>query len=99
MIDLSTQHVTHEDTVRLDIMAEYGGCLPGMPRAAKHDYGWFIFMSADDVEEKIAAMKAIGASDALVAIYVAAANLGGDLMVINFDSSADTVEGIPTFDW
>jgi hypothetical protein len=96
MIDLSTSHLTEEDT---DLMRLAINTSIDLPRITPHRYGWIIFVSSDFSTEQAEAMKTFGFSDAMIAIYTAAAAMGGDVMILNFDSDADQVEGLPTFNW
>lgn len=94
MIDLSTSHLTKRDD---ELMPWTKG--PGLPRVTSHDYGYIVFVCSEGVTAQIAAMRDAGYSAEFQAIYRDAAQMGGDVMLINFDSAADQVEGLPTFEW
>lgn len=95
MIDLSTSHMTKGDS-QLMLRAEHSQT--GLPRIVSHEYGWIVFVSSDASSEYAKAMELFGFSPDFVRIYMAAASVGGDVMLINFDSDAPVVEGLPTFD-
>jgi hypothetical protein len=95
MIDLSTAHIEKND------MRVFGMLGNMKPRAVSHEYGLIVFVNSDpnSLDEAVACMKAEGVSDAFIAIYAAAAKMGGDVMAINFDRDGEIQEGLPTFDW
>lgn len=95
MIDLSTAHIEKDD------MRVFGMLGNMKPRAVSHEYGLIVFVNSDpnSLDEAVACMKAEGVSDAFIAIYAAAAKMGGDVMAINFDRDGEIQEGLPTFDW
>jgi hypothetical protein len=94
MLDLSTAHMTAEDNQRCSERADE--ILGGYPRIVEHAYGYIVFVSTEDVA---ANLREEGFSEAFVDIYSRAAASDPAIMLINFDSDADVIEGLETFDW
>lgn len=98
MLDLSTAHITAEDNRRCserDIDDSYS--FGSLPRIVGHAYGYIVFVT--EGPDAIDNLRAEGFSEAFVGIYSRAAASENTIMLINFDSDADTVEGLATFDW
>ncbi len=95
MIDLSTSHISHED-FRL-----FGAVRGLTPRTVPHEYGLVVFVASDSryVQDAVDCMRGVGISKEFIAIYKAAADLGDDVMIINFDRDGDVIDGLPTFNW
>lgn len=70
-----------------------------MPRSIPHAHGTILFVNSDGADDAAHALRERGHTEALIKIYVQAARMGGDIMLINFDQDADMVEGLPTFEW
>lgn len=92
MVDMSTAHLTRNDTELLKRTVD------PIVRVTSHEYGWIIFVSADELTERIARLKAEGFSAGFVAIYQHAAERA-DVMLINFDGAAGRYAGYPTHNW
>lgn len=94
---LSTIHLTLEDSHFLDMHAGLNNIGFDLPRIENHEYGWFIFLASSEDRRYAKALKAKGASKALVGIFKLAASQG--FSFINFDRDGEEVDGLNRFDW
>ena len=100
--ECSTAHVSLDDSELLDRYARDIGrselARKAPIRVADTGYGWAVFLMTDaemalTVKEEILAD---GASEAMAALFIAAAKRGFAVLIL--DRDADEVEGLPTFE-
>lgn len=99
MLDISTSNLTQEDTGILTQMAQGYIAELGLGRVVSHEYGYILFINGDSaaLAETVDAMDKVGLSANVAYIYRGAVECNA--MLVNFDADADTVEGLPTYDW
>lgn len=52
MLTLSTGHITENTSILLDAEAVYSGDLPGLSVYNKDEWGWFIYINAEDYQSE-----------------------------------------------
>lgn len=101
MLDLSTGHITEEDSTKLYILKELATLRNSPIRIIAHQYGWFVNVPEDkSVQERIERVIALidaGFSEEFIVLYFMARDSGCSW--INFDQDGETVDDLPVFDW
>lgn len=92
-LDLSTCHLTQREVDTAESVFQLDG-----PRVITHEYGLFVNVQHDDVEEHDEAMRAADFPN-LLAVSRYARSLGEDVHWINFDADGETLPALPTHDW
>jgi hypothetical protein len=99
IVELATSHITQEDSILLDRVCD-GYQEWVLARIERHEYGWFVFVCSEPafLIDAIASLRRAGFSNEFVNIFELA-SAEPDVVLINFDSDGQEVEGLPMFDW
>jgi hypothetical protein len=89
--DLSTKHISLEDAGRLALHEM--GCLTVYP----YEYGFYVLVPQDDVDETLDDLADQGFSEALRIILRRAYEQG--VRMVRFDADGDLVRELEQFDW
>jgi hypothetical protein len=103
MADVSTSHITRNDSTLLELAAQADVNTPTHPddfplRVYATTYGFVVFCRDIGImHETIASLKAHEMSEAFCALYALALQEG--VFAINLDCDAETYNGLEKFDW
>jgi hypothetical protein len=92
ILELSTSHVTKEDSEKLTEES-------GLPIRYPYEWGWFVFVPEDtgDLIEAITDMQDLGYSMDAMKLFLHAHTKGHRFL--RLDADADIIEGFPTHSW
>jgi hypothetical protein len=95
IMDVSARHITKGDNALLD--NDCHDSLPAVVVFRKDDFGYFVHVPHDDVEESERGMRDAGYSEALIELIRIARNEGASWVCM--DSNGPDTEKLPAFDW
>jgi hypothetical protein len=95
IMEVSTRHITQGDTALLDNDCHDSSSAVVVFR--KDDFGYFVHVPHNDVEESERGMRDVGYSEALIELIRIARNEGASWVCM--DSNGSNTDKLPAFDW